>query len=99
VKLVFSREAEQDVERTDAWWREHRPDAPRLFAEELAKVCQEIQRNPLLAQPFLERRGVIVRRRLLQRTDRHVYYVADTEAGIVTVLRVWGARRGRGPKL
>ena len=34
VKLIFSEEADQDVEAIDAWWRENRLDAPRLFAEE-----------------------------------------------------------------
>jgi hypothetical protein len=28
-----------------------------------------------------------------------VYFVADVENDLVTVLRVWGARRRRGPKL
>jgi hypothetical protein len=32
VNLIFSREADQDVEAIDAWWRENRLDAPRLFA-------------------------------------------------------------------
>lgn len=99
MKLVFSAEADQDVEKTDAWWRENRPDAPRLFAEELAGVCSEILRKPLILRPYRERRGVVIRRWLMRKTERHVYFEADVERGVVTVLRVWGARRGRGPKL
>jgi plasmid stabilization system protein ParE len=99
VKLVFSPEAEQDVEKIDAWWRENRPDAPRMFAEELAGVCLQIQRKPLIVRPYREQRGVVIRRWLMKRTERHVYFEADVERGLVTVLRVWGARRGRGPKL
>lgn len=38
-----------------------------------------------------------VRRVLMKRTERHVYYgrLGDD----VIILAVWGARRGRGPKL
>lgn len=99
MKLVFSPEAEQDVEKIDAWWRENGPDAPRMFAEELAGVCLQIQRKPLIVRPYREQRGVVIRRWLMKRTERHVYFEADAERGVVTVLRVWGARRGRGPKL
>lgn len=48
MKLIFSEEAEQDVETIDAWWRENRLDAPTVFAEELAIVCHAIQRKPLI---------------------------------------------------
>jgi plasmid stabilization system protein ParE len=99
VKLIFSEEADQDVEAIDAWWREKRLDAPRLFAEELASVCLEIQRKPLILKPYTERRGMVIRRWLLRRTEQHVYFVADVENDLITVLRVWGARRSRGPKL
>jgi hypothetical protein len=43
--------------------------------------------------------GMVIRRRLLPRTEQHVYFVADIENDLITVLRVWGARRGRGPRL
>lgn len=99
MKLIFSEEADQDVEAIDAWWREHRLDAPRLFAEELASVCQAIQHKPLIMKPYTERRGVVIRRWQLRRTVQHVYFVADVENDLITVLRVWGARRRRAPKL
>ena len=54
MNLIFSEEADQDVEAIDAWWRENRLDAPRLFAEELASVCQAIQRKPLIMKPYTE---------------------------------------------
>ena len=99
MKLVFSPEADQDVDQIDAWWRENRLDAPRLFAEELAAVCGEILRKPRIFKPYCERDGVAVRRWLLRRTEQHVYYEVDLEHDLVIVLRVWGARRKRGPKL
>jgi hypothetical protein len=35
----------------------------------------------------------------MRRTEQHVYYEVDLEHDLVIVLRVWGARRKRGPKL
>ncbi len=99
MKLIFSPEAEQDAEEIDAWWRENRLDAPRLFAEELAGTCDEIRRKPLILKPYREQSGVVIRRWLLRRTEQHVYYAADMQAETITVLRIWGARRKRGPKL
>jgi plasmid stabilization system protein ParE len=99
VNLIFSREADQDVEAIDAWWRENRLDAPRLFAEELASVCEAIRRKPLIMKAYTERSGIVIRRWQLRRTLQHVYFVADVEKDVITVLRVWGARRGRGPRL
>jgi hypothetical protein len=50
-------------------------------------------------KPYTERRGVVIRRWHLRRTLQHVYFVADVENDLIIVLRVWGARRRRGPKL
>jgi hypothetical protein len=41
MKLLFSPEAERDIERIDAWWRENRQGAPHLFAEELAQAWSD----------------------------------------------------------
>jgi hypothetical protein len=35
VKVELSAEAQAQVDRIDAWWRENRQAAPNLFAEEL----------------------------------------------------------------
>jgi hypothetical protein len=42
-------------------------------------------------------RANLVRRVLMKKTERHVYYghLGDE----VIILAVWGARRGRGPRL
>jgi len=50
-------------------------------------------------KPYGERSGMVIRRWHLERTEQHVYYVADDNNDLITVLRVWGARRGRGPRL
>lgn len=43
--------------------------------------------------------GLPVRRVLLRKTKTHVYYSVDDDAELVKVLAVWGAPKGRGPKL
>ena len=43
--------------------------------------------------------GLSVRRVLLPKTGTHVYYSVDEDADLVTVVAVWGAPKGRGPKL
>jgi hypothetical protein len=52
-----------------------------------------------MAPAYVERRGVVVRRVLLPKTHNHVYYETDRENGVVMILAVWGAPKGRGPKL
>jgi len=43
--------------------------------------------------------GETVWRLLLPKSAQHVYYAIDETKGEVVIYTVWGARRGRGPKL
>jgi hypothetical protein len=43
--------------------------------------------------------GLPVRRVLLPKTGIHVYYSIDVDHGVVMILAVWGAPKGRGPFL
>ena len=83
----------------DRWWREQRPATPDLFALELAAARELIAKAPEVGPPFIERQGVIVRRILLPKTNNHVYYEIQHDEGRVMILAVWGAPRGRRPKL
>jgi hypothetical protein len=38
-------------------------------------------------------------RLLLPRTEQHLYYSVDKAGGVVRVITIWGARRGRPPRL
>ena len=42
----FTPRAESEVDREQAWWREHRPKAPDLFDEELEQAIEQIVRRP-----------------------------------------------------
>ncbi len=43
--------------------------------------------------------GIVIRRVMLPRTAQHVYFSVDATTDSVIVHTIWGARRGRGPRL
>jgi plasmid stabilization system protein ParE len=98
MKLVFTPEAEQQADECDTWWRENR-DARDLFARELAGARTFLRESPNVGAKYTMLDGFSVRRVLLPKTGTHVYYSVDEDADLVTVLAVWGAPKGRGPKL
>jgi hypothetical protein len=98
MKLVFTPEAEEQAGECDTWWRENR-DARDLFARELAGASAFLRESPNVGAKCTVLDGFPVRRVLLPKTGTHVYYSVDEAADLVTVLAVWGAPKGRGPKL
>jgi plasmid stabilization system protein ParE len=99
VKLRISGRARARIRQQDEWWRNHRSDAPELFKQELATAFARILRAPKVRQQYGQMEGETVRRLLMPKTEQHVYYTVDDPAGEVMIETVWGARRGRGPKL
>jgi hypothetical protein len=98
MKARFTPEAEEHVEASDTWWREHR-DARDLFARELAATVALLLVTPTLGTIYTVLDGQPVRKFLMPKTQHHVYFTSDAEAGVLLVHAVWGAPRGRGPKL
>jgi len=98
VRLAFTPEAAGHADVCDAWWRDHR-DARDLFARELADAKELIRKSPLVGTMYTVLDGLPVRRVLLPKTRTHLYYSIDADKGIVMVLAVWGAPKGRGPFL
>jgi plasmid stabilization system protein ParE len=99
VKLLITPRARRQVERAGRWWEENREKSPGLFAEELAEAERHLTTLPESGEPWRIRRRHTVRRWLLPKTEQHLYYLHDLERKVVVVLALWGARRGRGPKL
>jgi hypothetical protein len=99
VKLKVTKRAQRRVKLVGVWWREHRPEAPNLFADELEWAKREMLSRPNLAQSYETASGKTCRRLLLPMTEQHVYYSVHNSADVIVVHTVWGARRGRGPKL
>jgi plasmid stabilization system protein ParE len=95
VNVELSDEAQAQMQRIDAWWRENRPSAPDLFADELEQALGALESSPRLGVRYEPRPGV--RRLLLRQTHYHLYFLEEEER--VYVLAVWSAFRGRGPRL
>jgi plasmid stabilization system protein ParE len=93
VKVELSDEAQAQVQRIDAWWRENRQAARDLFADELEEALCALEGSPGLRYEPIPN----ARRLLLKRTHYHLYFVEEQER--VYVLAVWSAFRGRGPRL
>ena len=97
VKIVTSPQADDDIRTIDGWWRENRPAARGLFADELTEAMALLAASPGSGRRYRHEHVPGLRRIILRSTRYHLYYVVDDD--LVTVLAVWSAVRGRGPKL
>jgi plasmid stabilization system protein ParE len=70
-----------------------------LFDDELRYAIETLREQPTIGAVYRTVDGEVVRRLLLPKTAQHVYYAVDDANGIIIVHSVWGARRGRGPRL
>ena len=96
MRVELSPRAREQVQRIDGWWRENRPAASTLFADELAVALGRLEAEESLGirypYPLFE-----VRRFLLAGSRYHVFY--SVEGDLVKVRAVWHAARGKGPPL
>jgi plasmid stabilization system protein ParE len=86
-----------EAERLKTWWQKNRPASPNLFDEEMAIAIEQIRAAPKVGAPYPSSFGRTVRRLLMPKTANHVYYLAREND--IVVVSVWGAPRGKGPKL
>lgn len=98
MKVRISGPARKKANRLDRWWRENR-DTRHLFAEEFAEARRQLAISADRGEVYGERDGAVVRRILMPKTDTHVYYEIDEAKSVVMIFTLWGARKGRGPKL
>ena len=96
LKLQFTDRAEQHLEGLSRWWAENRPKARRQVLEEVERATALLCEVPGSGSPYARMRNREVRRCRVGKTPYYLYYVADAET--VTVLAVWSAMRGVGPK-
>ena len=98
MNLRLTPRALLEAKRLKTWWRKNRPAAPDLFEQELDAALEQIVGAPGIGAVYdREDLEVPLRRVLLPKTKNHVYYAATSDE--IVVLSVWGAPRGRGPKL
>lgn len=99
MRFIITPRAWRQVERARNWWEANRDKSPGLFAQELAEAQRHLTTLPDSGELWRIRRKRTIRRWLLKKTAQHLYYVYSPEREEVLVLALWGARRGRGPKL
>ena len=98
MRVKVTKRAERRIEVVDTFWRTNRLDAPNLFKEELTAAENRLSEDPYAGKACVIN-GKPLRRLLLERTEQWVYYVVRARQEFVVVWTVWGARRGRDPKL
>jgi len=99
MKLFFTPEADRQAVEMDTWWREHRAGVSDLFARELSEVRELIVGAPTVGTRYSTRGGKLFRRVLMPKTKNHVYFEVDEARELIIVHAIWGAPRGRGPRL
>ncbi|MFL5345468.1 MAG: type II toxin-antitoxin system RelE/ParE family toxin [Hyalangium sp.] len=98
-RVIVQPDADEQALAIDSWWRENRPAAPNLFADELVAALGLLADAPGAGRRYPARKIPGLRRLMLPASRYHVYYVHDSEAGIVHVLAIWSAVRGKEPPL
>ena len=96
MKLRLTPRALREAKRLKSWWVNNR-DEEHLFDEELAETLAQVLATPTIGTSYPSRFEVSVRRVAMKKTNNHVYFTVHNDE--VVVLSVWGAPRGRGPKL
>lgn len=99
MNLRVGRRAQQQARRIEQWWVEHRAAAPTLFINELEAIFRYIGSVPDAGTRWPTPRRPDLRRILMPRTGKHVYFLIDATTKTVHVLAIWGAPRGTTPKL
>ena len=84
------------------WLRENRPGTEEAFNREFNQVTSKLtamSAHGPIGTIYDVSHGQIIRRVLLPRMQQHLYYSIDEATDTVIIRALWGARRGRGPKL
>ena len=73
--------------------------APSLFEEEFEEALVRLQSKPNSGLPHPTPKRPPLRRLLLPKTEYHLYFALERDETVLVIHSLWGARRGRGPKL
>lgn len=97
LKVVVTRRAAAQIERADAWWREHRPAAPQAVVDDFEAAKELLAFEPGIGSKCDSHRYPELRRWPLDRVHRHIYY--DVRADKLVILAFWPQQRKRSPRL
>lgn len=96
-EIGFTLRASAQVDRLARWWREHRSRNPGLLEAELASVLSMLAEHPEAGVAWERVKGV--RRVLMPRTQRYIYYRVIKKIMVVRVVAVRGTARAKGPSI
>lgn len=99
MKVRAAGRAKREIARAALWWSKNRHQAPGLFLDELEALERHLRSAPVSGQIYGYRKNRLIRRWLLEKTEYHVYFSVNTQTQVIMLHSVWGARRGRGPRL
>jgi plasmid stabilization system protein ParE len=97
--VTFAVKALAQSRLIEHWWRDHRPSAPDLFTDELARAVQLLAVTPAIGPPYREEPRYEVRRLVLRRTKCAVFYQVDDASLEISIVAIQHAARGRRPRL
>jgi plasmid stabilization system protein ParE len=96
--ITIMPRAQLQIAAAAAWWREHRPAAPRLLEEELDRALSRLAANPRLGTLSPWPRLPDVRRIVARRVGYMIVYRPRLRLKRIEVLAVWHTRRGGPPR-
>lgn len=99
MKIEISPRALREIERKAASWAKHSTISPDLFWDELVAAGQRLLVEPYAGRRWVSPKGRVMLRLLLERTQNHLYYTYQADKELIRIWCLWGARRGREPKL
>jgi plasmid stabilization system protein ParE len=94
---VIKARAQREITQAAAWWADNRLAAPGAVRIDITNALSVLVLQPGLGEKVETGRPVQVRRYLMSKTQRWIYY--RVKGGVLEVLSVWGAERESGPKL
>ena len=96
---IIAPRAELQILNEQLWWIENRPKAPDLLQEEFDNAIDLVIGNPEAGTRVPHPRFPGLRRVLLRKTRRHLYYVHDLVLDEIHVVAFWHAQSGLLPPL
>lgn len=102
MRIQLAPRAQQRARIIKTWWWKHRPGMEHVFEQEFAYVTSKLTAiSPLspLGTAQGSHRGKTLWQILLPKSEQHLLYTIDEAKDLIVVRTLWGARRGRRPKL
>ncbi|MCC6246739.1 MAG: type II toxin-antitoxin system RelE/ParE family toxin [Rubrivivax sp.] len=97
LRLRITQRAAAEIERADAWWREHRQAVPNALRDDLRAAFDLLAFQPGIGERVLNARLHGTRSLQIDRIRYDLYYIVRGDE--LWVLSLWHSQRGRQPRL